>query len=128
MGLAEGIAAGGIAVSGATMEASETHLNDVETPRQSDARKSSKSASIDIPPFKQSLAILNQSEYFAKFQENSWQFCSTIGVMQVIFVVLLAKVVYFLMNFRSRFLTFPFFPVFLPNFPFFRNQLFNRKK
>ena len=81
MGLAEGIAASGIAASGAAMEASETHLNDVKTPRSSEAWKSSKSASIDIPPFKQSLAILNQEEYFAKFQENR------LGFLNMIFLI-----------------------------------------
>ena len=90
MGLAEGIAASGIAAGGAAMEASEaeqyadtlepelqvttTQLRDEDdTPRNSQIRKtvgqiqSGRSTPIDIPPFKQSFsAAMNQNEYFAK--------------------------------------------------------------
>ena len=92
MGLAEGIAASGIAAGGAAMEASEnqydtygdsvepelqvttTQLRDEDdTPRNSQIRKtvgqiqSGRSTPIDIPPFKQSFsAAINQNEYFAK--------------------------------------------------------------
>ena len=87
MGLAEGIAASGIAASGAAMEASEQHFtpepeleitttqlkDEDDSPRNSDIRKnvgqiqSGRSTPIDIPPFRQSLAALNQQEYFAKY-------------------------------------------------------------
>ena len=86
MGISEGIAASGIAASGAAMEASEQHFSpepelevtttqlrdEDDSPRNSDIRKtvgqiqSGRSTPIDIPPFKQSLAVLNQQEYFAK--------------------------------------------------------------
>ena len=86
MGISEGIAASGIAASGAAMEASEQHFapepelevtttqlrDEDDSPRNSDIRKtvgqiqSGRSTPIDIPPFKQSLAVLNQQEYFAK--------------------------------------------------------------
>ena len=87
MGLAEGIAASGIAASGAAMEASEGHFTPSEpeleitttqlrdeddTPRNSNIRKtvgqiqSGRSTPVDIPPFKQSLAVLNNNDYFAK--------------------------------------------------------------
>ena len=86
MSLAEGIAASGIAASGAAMEASEnfssspeleittTKLRDEDdSPRNSNIRKtvgqnfeSGRSTPIDIPPFRQSLAVLNNNDYFAK--------------------------------------------------------------
>ena len=86
MSLAEGIAASGIAASGAAMEASEnfssspeleittTKLRDEDdSPRNSNIRKtvgqnfeSGRSTPIDIPPFRQSLAVLKNNDYFAK--------------------------------------------------------------
>ena len=90
MGLAEGIAASGIAAGGAAMEASEDHQytdsfepelevtttqlrDEDDTPRNSQIRKtvgqiqSGRSTPIDIPPFKQSFsAAINPNEYFSK--------------------------------------------------------------